>query len=214
MKQSGSHETETKDETSSSASTPKLRIDPKKMAIYKLVKSKVDKVTLADARETGFEFIRHLFDLDNATFFRSRMVSVLRTMSLVVTSAQEFNSALLQMHMKYINGEYLGSCVKSIYDGLWPNGVWYTAKPPMTQEEKDTLEARSKDKLFEVFPDQIKTVLGQELSHDGLSVLHEMFQNRVVVKSLGYMIMDMVWLEIFPELDDILSGTEALDDDE
>ena len=195
----------------SSTSSRRQKIDKKKLAEYALIKSKVNKVKLSEARGTIFEFVRFLFDLDNATFFRSKVVSVLRTMSLVVTSAHEFNKVLLQFHMKYINGKYLGSVITSLYESIWPNGVFYTAAEPLSEKEKSTLKDLSKELLFEVFPDQVKTVLGNELSKEGLNILHEMLQNRIVVRSLGYMIMDMVWLEIFPEFSDFLSGTEALD---
>lgn len=201
------------DNTTISSKNKKMKRDLKKLDQYAKLKKMIETVKLSDAREIIFEFIRYLFDLDNATFFRSRMVSALRTMSLVVTSSQEFNKVLLQMHIKYVNGKYIGSMVKSVYDSLWPNGVWYTAGPPMSEQEKKSLEARSKEALFKAFPEKVRTILGQEISEDGLSVLHEMLQNKVVMKSLGYMIMDTIWLEIFPELYDVLSGTEAVDDD-
>ena len=41
--------------------------------------------------------------------------------------------------------------------------------------------------------------------------LHEMLQNRMVVKSMFYMLLDLVWEEIFPEMKDILTCGEALD---
>jgi len=40
--------------------------------------------------------------------------------------------------------------------------------------------------------------------------MHEMLQNRVVVKSLFYMLIDLLWIEVFPELRDSLSGDDPL----
>lgn len=39
----------------------------------------------------------------------------------------------------------------------------------------------------------------------------EMLQNKMVVKSLGYMIVDTVWLSIFPDFSDFLTGTAAIE---
>ena len=38
-----------------------------------------------------------------------------------------------------------------------------------------------------------------------------MLQNRVVLKSMMYMMFDTVLLEMFPELDDILTCSQVLD---
>ena len=43
------------------------------------------------------------------------------------------------------------------------------------------------EKLHGGFPEQITAILGQELTEDGLDMVHEMLQNRIVVKSLFYM---------------------------
>ena len=48
-------------------------------------------------------------------------------------------------------------------------------------------------------------ILGKELTKDGLDVVHEMLQNRVVVTSLFYMLFDLLWIEVFPELRDVLT---------
>eukprot|EP00592_Proboscia_alata_P017682 CAMPEP_0194399170 /NCGR_PEP_ID=MMETSP0174-20130528/126511_1 /TAXON_ID=216777 /ORGANISM="Proboscia alata, Strain PI-D3" /LENGTH=101 /DNA_ID=CAMNT_0039195549 /DNA_START=1542 /DNA_END=1847 /DNA_ORIENTATION=+ len=96
---------------------------------------------------------------------------------------------------------------------LWPGGVFFTSGPPLTVVQKSSLKDQARKMLPQAFPDQLRMVLGQEFTEEGLDMLHEMLQNRIVVKSLGYMIIDMIWLEIFPELSDTLSGAKALDSD-
>jgi hypothetical protein len=44
-------------------------------------------------------------------------------------------------------------------------------------------------------------------------MLHEMLQNRLVLKSLAYMIVDLVLVELFPELNDFVTGAECLEKD-
>jgi len=65
----------------------------------------------------------------------------------------------------------------------------------------------TKEALYKAFPEKLQRLLGQELTEEGLTLLHEMLQNRIVVKSLVYVILDKLWLSIFPDLDDFLSGS-------
>ena len=44
-------------------------------------------------------------------------------------------------------------------------------------------------------------------------MLHEMLQNRLVLRSMAYMLFDLMWEEIFPELQDVLTGGSVLDID-
>lgn len=184
------------------------------VAMRASIVSKIDEVKLSQVRNSIFELVRHQFDLDNASFFRSRMFSALKTMSFAVTSAQEFKKTLYDMHVAHINGEALAGWIKYGLDMFWPNGIFYESAPELSEEEKKDLELKSKEKLPQAFPDQLRTVLGQEIAQDGLDILHEMLQNRVVLKSMAYMMMDLVWLEVFPELSDILSGSAVLDIDD
>jgi hypothetical protein len=93
---------------------------------------------------------------------------------------------------------------------FWPNGIFYTKGPDLTEEEKLDLKRNSKKILEKMFPDQLKTVLGKH-TEEGLEMLHEMLQNRVVLKSMAYMIMDVVWVEIFPELGDFVTAAESIE---
>ena len=117
---------------------------------------------------------------------------------------------LSQMHLNYMNGEWISGWIYYLVDMFWPNGVFYTKGPDLTEEEQLELKLNSKKILEKMFPDQLKTVLGKH-TDEGLDMLHEMLQNRVVLKSMAYMIMDLVWAEIFPELGDFVTGAEILE---
>ena len=175
------------------------------------IKSKIDKVPLAQVRSRVFELLRFLFGFENASFIRNRMLTALKTASFAVTSASEFRKTLYKIHLEQISAAALSEWIKLGIDSLWPDGVFYTAAPPQTKEELDEERDKAKRMLHESFPDQVRTVLGQELTRDGLDILHEMLQNRVVVKSMSYMLFDMIWLEVFPEIGDVLECAAALD---
>lgn len=175
------------------------------------VRNKVDKVPLAQVRSRIFELLRYQFGFENASFVRNRMLAAIKTASLAVTSASEFRRTLYNLHVTHVNSESLAGWIKFTSDLLWPEGVFFQSKPPLTEEERDTQACKSRNALHESFPEALRAVLGQELTHDGLDIFHEMLQNRIVVKSMAYMLFDLLWIEVFPEIGDVLQCGAALD---
>lgn len=185
----------------------------KKAAIAGAAVNRASKIRLKEVRKSIFDVLRHLFDLDNASFFRSRMISTLKTMSAAVTSAQDFHRTLFHAHMKYVNGDAISQWILMVVNLFWPNGVFYTKGPELTFSEKTELKCNSKKALKDAFPDQLRTLLGKH-TDDGVDMLHEMLQNRIVLKSMAYMLLDMVWADLFPELNGFVSGSACLNREE
>ena len=170
--------------------------------------ARISEVKLVTFQKVLFEFVSHTFHLDKATFFRSSVVSAIWRVAFVITgtTSAQFTRNLTNWHLKHITGDSLGGIIRSIRQSLWPNGVWYTPSPSLTKEEKKSLEQESRNVIDKLLPDQVhqvKSVLGDEFDK-GIDTLHEMVQNRVVLKSLLYTLLDLLLLEIFPELKDHL----------
>lgn len=167
-------------------------------------------MNLRDVRRSVFRLLKDIFDLDNASFFRSRVISVIRTMSLAFTNVQDFHLMLFKYHIKYMNGEWVSGWIFYLVQMFWPNGVFYTKGPDLTEREQLELKVNSKKILERTLPLQLKAVLGRH-SDEGLDLLHEMLQNRLVLKSIAYMLLDLVWAQIFPELVEFTTGAESLE---
>lgn len=176
--------------------------------------NKVDQVPLSEVRNRLVELVKFQFGFENASFFRSRILSALETASFVaITKGSEFRKLLYKIHVQQLNPEAVAKLIESVLDVLWPDGCWLSPRVPLTEQEEEDLREGSRQKLHESFPEQIRTILGRELTKDGLDMVHEMLQNRVVVKSLFYMLFDLLWIEVFPELRDALPCASALDID-
>ena len=195
-------------DNSSNASEPQLdtsNMDP-------MVLAKVDMIPLADVRNRLFELLKHTFGFENASFVRGQMLTMLETASFVaMTQKNGFRKVLYDFHVQKLNGEAVGGMIRALLDLLWPDGVWGTRPPPLTVEEEEALKILSLKKLREGFPDQFQTILGKDLTKEGIDMIHEMLQNRIVVKSLFFMLFDLVWIEVFPELRDSLTCASAID---
>ncbi|KAL7541765.1 hypothetical protein ACHAXR_011197 [Thalassiosira sp. AJA248-18] len=179
-------------------------------AARRMARVRAGEIRLKDVRRSIFRLLKHLFDLENASFFRSRVISVLKTMTVAVASVQDFHMLLFQTHVNYMNGEWVSGWIFYVVDMFWPNGVFYTKGPPSTDDEVFELKQNSKKMLEKMFPDQLRTVLGKH-TDEGLDMLHEMLQNRLVLKSMAYMLLDLIWVELFPELSDFVTGAECLE---
>lgn len=177
------------------------------------VRNKIDKVALAQVRKQLFELLRYQFGFENASFVRSRMLAALKTASFAVTSGTEFRKKLYQMHVKHINSEAVAGLIEMLCGIIWPDGVFFESKPPTCEEELQRQAQTSKDLLHSSFPEQVRAILGQELTRDGIEIFHEMLQNRMVVKSMAYMLLDLLWVEVFPELGDVMPCGSALNID-
>ena len=186
--------------------------DPAKLAMISAIKSRIEAVKLSQVRGNVFELIRYTFDLDNnANFFRSQMVTALKTMTIAFTSAQSFKRILLDFHLRYVNGKNIAFWIKYVRDLIWPNGILFTSAPPLSKDESEVLANKSKILLREAFPEQLATVLGNEITESGIDLIHEMLQNRLVLKSICYMMYDELIYEITPEMGDVLTSHQVLD---
>lgn len=186
--------------------------DPAKLAMLSAIKSRIEAVKFSQVRGNVFELIRYAFDLDNnANFFRSQMVTALKTMTIAFTSAHSFKKILLDFHLRYVNGKNIAFWIKYVRDLIWPNGILFTSAPPLSKDESDLLANKSRILLREAFPEQLATVLGNEITESGIDIIHEMLQNRLVLKSICYMMYDELIYEITPEMGDVLTSHQVLD---
>jgi Sorting nexin C terminal len=177
------------------------------------IKSKIERVHLSEVRNRLFELLRYQFGFENASFIRNRMLQALKTVSFAVAGPAEFRKMLYKAHLDYINADSIAGWIKKLSSILWPEGVFFSSAPPSTAEELKKQANEAKEALHSSFPAEVRAILGQDLTRDGMDILFEMLQNRMVLKSMAYMLFDLLWLEVFPELGDILTGGVALDID-
>ena len=175
------------------------------------VRAKIDRVPLATVRNRLFDLLRYLFGFENASFVRNRMLAALKTASFAVTSRTEFRRMLYKIHTERISADAIGGLLDYVLNMLWPDGIFFTPAPPLTEEEKEEAVVNSKEALHGSFPEALRAILGQELTKDGIDIFHEMLQNRLVLRSMTHHLLAAVWNEAFPELSDILADAPSLD---
>ena len=132
------------------------------------IQSRIERVKLNQVRANVFDLLRFTFDLDNASFLRSQMVSGLKTMVIAFSSGQDLRKTLLDFHVNYLSGKCIASYIKYGRDKIWPGGVLFESAPELSPREKIELENNSRSCIHNSFPDQLKHDLGNEITNEGL----------------------------------------------
>ena len=60
--------------------------------------------------------------------------------------------------------------------------------------------AQVKKNLDKIIPELIVNVVGEKMAHEGAGILLELAQNEIIMKSLSFILLDCVILELYPEL--------------
>jgi hypothetical protein len=56
----------------------------------------------------------------------------------------------------------------------------------------------------------LESVIGQGKAEQGVARLFDMLQNSLLLKSLFYMLLDLIFVEVFPDTAEHVDGAECL----
>ena len=107
--------------------------------------------------------------------------------------------------------DYAAYAVEMVKELLWPNGTW--GEPAEEYPEKQAAIDRelSKERIFQLIPEQLKTVLTTSVVKSGVEKVHGFLQCPVMTKNFIYTLVDMLLLRLFEqENDEIAFPVEGL----
>jgi len=99
---------------------------------------------------------------------------------------------------EYLSPARVASSLGLVRESLFPDGRFeYTEdrSPAVVERTARTLH----EELPRAIPSSIRLVLGRENVTRACSDVHEFFQCRQLTKSLGFAILDMLFLKLFPD---------------
>jgi len=85
-------------------------------------------------------------------------------------------------------------------DSMWPQGKMYSPVAPRSDEEKLQTRYRAKDQLLNSIPDILNNLLGQQNAKKGARKVFESLQDARLNKQIVYELLEMLILELFPEI--------------
>lgn len=167
-----------------------------------------------------YEIVDVVFHLQTRGFFRQKVFSIARQcLSLVAGAA--IDEAMMKQ-LKLVRQEHtIARILHRIQSSLWPGGRWYqtmlsvmpqtteryictpenfmtsVAPPPVDAEE---IAAAVKELIETRVPATLVTLLGRQTYLNGVMDLYEMCQSHAMMQQLGYGLLEVVLVNLFPEL--------------
>ncbi|XP_072480248.1 sorting nexin-25 isoform X2 [Notamacropus eugenii] len=85
-------------------------------------------------------------------------------------------------------------------DAFWPNGKLAPPTPPRNEEQSQETKQRAQQKLLENIPDMLQSLVGQQNARHGIIKIFNALQETRANKHLLYVLMELLLIELCPEL--------------
>lgn len=171
-----------------------------------------------------FNFFKAVFNYPSQSVFTRQFLQVSHHIFSLL--AGDVIDVYLTQKLDLLKSEHsLVSMITSLKDCLWPNGVWFAkckqednvssdakSDSPKSVTSLDAVEEESDAKkiseelrvrLFENLPVALVRLLGQKDLICAVKDIYDMLQMRTFVKQIGYGVLEIILLALFPELEDL-----------
>ncbi|XP_038063088.1 sorting nexin-25-like [Patiria miniata] len=92
--------------------------------------------------------------------------------------------------------------IRTLQESVWPKGKLAPAWPVPSKEERDKMKKKAREKFLQYVPDFLQSLLGKTNSRLGAIKVFEAFQDTRTNKHLLYNLIELVLIEVCPELKD------------
>ncbi|KAJ3128464.1 hypothetical protein HK098_004359 [Nowakowskiella sp. JEL0407] len=90
--------------------------------------------------------------------------------------------------------------IKNLRLSFWPHGYWDSYVPVRTAADKEYTRRELEEKLKNLVPENIKSILGAKSVEDSMSDLVQAIQRKTITKHLFYILVDLFMVHFAPEL--------------
>ncbi|GAB1606612.1 sorting nexin-14-like isoform X2 [Argonauta hians] len=114
----------------------------------------------------------------------------------------------------YIEQKNLQICQEDrlvYYTNLIKNLLFFDTDPPRTDEQKKERYARTLEEMKKFIPAMFVLVVGEQNHHEGTKLILDLLQKPKLNKQLSYVLLDIIIVELFPELKETYSPDVRLD---
>ncbi|KAL7981909.1 hypothetical protein Chor_000966 [Crotalus horridus] len=85
-------------------------------------------------------------------------------------------------------------------DAFWPNGKLASSPKPTNEQQSQETKQKAQQKLLENIPDTLQSLVGQQNARHGVIKVFNALQETKANKHLLYVLLEMLLLELCPEL--------------
>lgn len=140
--------------------------------------------------------VSEVFGAQGSAWFRRQLVTVIR--HIVTPFGTSINKRIVDIVNWLTSEQQVGGYLNSFRKAFWPNGelsVKCTEKPPEFHHKTRLL---AKTLMMSSLPDELRMILGGNVSYKGVNTIIEAFQNKNLNRRLLYVLLERVIIKVFP----------------
>jgi len=160
----------------------------------------MDELQLRTIQKRIFSILKELFEMDRRSLVRRNVLGLIRKavkVALTGTISKALAAAAVRFGKPEVTARFLHWLVATIWSG--PGQTMGPRLPPPTEVMKSARAIRLRDELVAAVPGTFASLLGVGACEEAVAKLYEFLQCGVLLRSLLYSALDLLWQQLFPE---------------
>ncbi|CTQ86675.1 Sorting nexin-13 [Caenorhabditis elegans] len=140
--------------------------------------------------------VSEVFGAQGSAWFRRQLVTVIK--HIVTPFGTSINKRIVDIVNWLTSEQQVGGYLNSFRESMWPNGelaAEYVEKPPELHHKTRLL---AKTLMLSSLPDELRIILGANVSYKGINTISEAFQNKNLNRRLLYVLLERTLIKVFP----------------
>ncbi|CAI2352059.1 unnamed protein product [Caenorhabditis sp. 36 PRJEB53466] len=140
--------------------------------------------------------VSEVFGAQGSAWFRRQVVTVIR--HIVTPFGTSINKRIVDIVNWLTSEQQVGGYLNSFRKSFWPDGELageYVPKPPEFHHKTRIL---AKTLMLSSLPDELRIILGTNVSYKGINTISEAFQNKQLNRRLLYVLLERLLIKVFP----------------
>ena len=162
----------------------------------------IDERVLRNIQQRLYSILKELFDIDRTNVVRRNLVSFLRK-AVKIMFTDTISKTISDLAVKVGSDDKTASFLTWLVATVW-SGKGFSMRQPLgddwptaTLQEQRQLKVRGE--LLSSVPGTFSSLMGHATCEEAVVKLYEFLQCSVIVRSLLYSALDLLWKQLFPE---------------
>lgn len=140
--------------------------------------------------------VSEVFGAQGSAWFRRQLVTVIR--HIVTPFGTSINRRIVDVVNWLTSEQQVGGYLSSFRKAMWPNGELSTKCVAKPSEFHHKTRLLAKTLMMSSLPDELRMILGGNVSYKGINTIIEAFQNKNLNRRLLYVLLERALIKVFP----------------
>ncbi|ULT92940.1 hypothetical protein L3Y34_002846 [Caenorhabditis briggsae] len=140
--------------------------------------------------------VSEVFGAQGSAWFRRQLVTVIR--HIVTPFGTSINKRIVDIVNWLTSEQQVGGYLTSFKKSMWPEGELATEYVEKPAEFHHRTRLLAKTLMLSFLPDELRMILGTNVSYKGINTISEAFQNKNLNRRLLYVLLERFLIKVFP----------------